>query len=140
MMIALVLAICWTYAQDNRGRIVNFFFINIPCQYLPYAMLLLTLIQAGPDAAMSEAVGIPAAHLYEFLTHYWPTYGGGVNLIPTPTLFTNYFSGVSGTKRVDVKGHGTAFRAPATAPATGASSSSSVNWGQRGAGRRLGGD
>ena len=103
-------------------------------------MLLLSLIQAGPEAALTEAAGIPAAHLYDFLTVLWPQYGGGRNLIPTPEFLKRWFEGSSGTKRVEVKVHGTSYRASTPGGSSASSSGFSNPWGSRGQGRRLGGD
>ena len=99
-------------------------------------MLFFTLVQGGPDAMFVEALGIPAAHLYDFLAHYWPEYGGGINLLKTPNFVHRLFENVHGAKGVTVKGHGTAYR---SAPTTSATSSGN-NWGSRGQGRRLGSD
>ena len=132
------MSIAYTYAQDNRGRQVNFFIINIEVKYLPYAMLLLTFIQAGPNAMLAEALGIPVAHLYDFLTLYWPQYGGGTNILKTPRFVDRWFEGISGAKKVTVKGHGTAYRPNQEPQPSGTSSGSS--WTSRGQGRRLGGD
>ena len=133
--LALLLAIAYTYAQDNRGKTVNFFFINIEVKYLPYAMLLLTLVQTGLEPTIAEAVGILAAHLYDFLTLYWPQHGGGTNVIRTPNFLSRWFAGRSGTKQTIAKEHGTIYR-PATQPAAG----TAYSWGSRGQGRRLGGN
>lgn len=102
-------------------------------------MLFITLLQAGPDAMLVEALGIPAAHLYDFLTQYWPQYGGGVNILKTPEFVNQWFEGMSGAKRVIVKGHGTAHRPPTAATSSSATSSGTA-WATRGQGRRLGGD
>ena len=137
------MAIAYTYAQENRGKQVSFFVLNIEVKYLPYAMLFLTFIQSGPEATFEEAMGIPAAHLYDFLTRYWPEHGGGVNMLKTPEFVTRWFEGVSGAKQVTVKGHGTAFRPNSTATPSSSSSSafsSGSAWGGRGQGRRLGGE
>jgi len=138
---ALILAITYTYAQENRGRQVQFFILPIEVKYLPWAMLLLSLVQSGPEAAMVEATGIPAAHLYDFLTVYWPRYGGGRSLIPTPAFLERWFENISGAKRVEVKGHGTSFQPTSRAgPSTAQASGASTAWSSRGQGRRLGGD
>ena len=134
-MVALLLAIAYTYAQDSRGKTVNFFFVNIEVKYLPYAMLLLTLVQAGPTATMAEAVGIPAAHLYDFLTLYWPQHGGGTSVVRTPEVLSLWFAGRSGTKPIIVKEHGTGYR-----PTAQSTAGSPYNWSSRGQGRRLGGE
>lgn len=121
---------------------MSLFVINIEVKYLPYAMLFLTFVQMGPEKMFEEALGIPAAHLYDFLTRYWPEHGGGINILKTPQFVTGWFENAHGAGRVTVKGHGTAIR-----PKQGTSSSSSTsavssgnNWRERGQGRRLGGD
>ena len=131
-----MLAILWTYAQNNRASITNVMGINIPAKYLPIGSLFLTLVMSSPEEMMIDATGIPAAHLYEFLTHYWPTYGGGINLVPTPGFLSDWFHG-SG-EREQKKSHGTSIR-PAREPANSAFTTGN-SWGQRGAGRRLGSD
>ncbi len=124
------MAIVYTYAQENRGRKVGFFFITIDVKYLPGATFLVTFIGTSPRAAMYQAVGFVAAHLYNQLTVYWPRYGGGRNLFPTPKFVQNWFAG---GQRVVKTRQGTIYR-PASATTTGISS----GWGARGQGRRLG--
>ena len=82
-----------------------------------------------------EATGIVAAHLYDFLTRYWPEHGGGRNIMPTPGFVIRLFPSL-GQGRAEVKTYGTAFKAGAAPQA----SSSSSSWTGRGAGHRLGGD
>jgi Derlin-2/3 len=111
--------------------------VNIEVKYLPYAMLFLTLIMGGPQVMWGEFIGILAAHLYDFLTVYWPRYGGGFNLISTPEFVNRWFVGMSGAKQVEVKGHGVSYKT--SVPMSGSSAfSSGSSWNSRGAGRRLG--
>lgn len=130
---ALSLAYAYTYAQDNPTRQVSFFIINFDAKYLPFAMLFLTFIIDGPDAAMTQGTGLLAAHLYDFLTRIWPTFGGGRNYIFTPRVVKGWFGAKPGAAQQ--RAYGTAFQGrPAddsTARTTGRSTFG-------GPGRRLG--
>ncbi|KAK3169407.1 hypothetical protein OEA41_008790 [Lepraria neglecta] len=137
---ALILGIAYTYSQDNKGKKATFFIISFNVMWLPWAMLLMTLVVAGPNAAMNQVTGLVAAHLYDFLTRLWPTFGGGKNYISTPNIVKRWFGG--DRPNIQARGYGTAYRQAAPAPGRGTSSGfgfSSV-WGTRGQGRRLGGD
>ncbi|KAL1957100.1 hypothetical protein VTO42DRAFT_6358 [Malbranchea cinnamomea] len=138
---ALLSAFVYAYAQDNRGRRVTFFIMQIPVELLPWVMLFVTFLSAGWEAVLLECCGIFAAHLYDFLTRLYPTFGGGTNLIRTPDFVRRCFH-----PRQPVAAHGGyRFFPPANRPApqpqqrTGIFSSGS-SWSQRGPGRRLGGD
>ena len=102
-------------------------------KWLPFAMIFLTFVISDPMMALVQGLGIPAAHLYDFLTRYWPDFGGGKNIIVTPAFVVRWFGGGS---PVVVKKHGTVFRPPTSQQ----TSSFSGSWGARGQGRRLGGD
>ena len=133
---ALITAIAYTYAQDNRGQKIKFIIITMDVKYLPYASCFLNFIINGLPSTQVMALGIPAAHLYDFLTRLWPTFGGGTSLVRTPAFVRRWFMGNSGSDRVVVKKHGTVFRPPTQATTT----SFSAGWGARGRGHRLGGD
>lgn len=143
---ALILALAYTYATDNRGKRVTFFIIQIPVEYLPWAMLTSTLVMSGWPVALQDGMGIIAAHLYDFLTRLYPTFQGGRNWIQTPAFVRRAF----GAERsaFSHKAYGTSFR-PASGNPGGEQSRGASNgwtsalggsWGGRGAGRRLGGD
>jgi Derlin-2/3 len=139
---ALILALAYTYATDNRGKRVTFIIIQIPVEYLPWAMLTFTLVMSGWPAALQEGMGIIAAHLYDFLTRLYPTFQGGRNWIQTPGFVKRAF----GAERSAFthKAYGTSFRPGAAIPAgqqnsSGWTSALGGSWGGRGAGRRLGG-
>ncbi|CAL5874112.1 uncharacterized protein PFLUO_LOCUS8399 [Penicillium psychrofluorescens] len=138
---ALILAFVYTYAQDNRGRKATFYVIQIPVEFLPWAMLLMAFVSGGPSAVLAEAMGIVAAHLYDFLTRIYPAFGGGRNWVTTPTFVRRYFD--ARTPASSSRAYGTTFRQ--AQPSSGSSSSggwsSSLQnpWRGRGAGRRLGG-
>lgn len=141
--IALILGLAYTYAQDNRGKKVTFYIITFNVVFLPWAILLLTFVLGGPQAALAQGTGLLAAHLYDFLTRLWPTFGGGRNYVFTPNFVKRWFGG--DRPNIKVKGYGTAY-GPATAqpPSRGTSSGLGVfsggSWLGRGQGRRLGGD
>jgi Derlin-2/3 len=137
----LILAFVYTYAQDNRGRKAMFYVIQIPVEFLPWAMLVMAFVSGGPSAVLSEAMGIVAAHLYDFLTRIYPAFGGGRNWITTPAFVRRYFG--AGTPAHTSRAYGTAFRQPqpSSGSSSGGWSSSFQNpWSGRGSGRRLGGD
>ncbi|KAF1981157.1 DER1-domain-containing protein [Aulographum hederae CBS 113979] len=129
---ALILAFTYTFAQDNPTTNVTVFILTFPAKYLPYALLLLTFIMA-PGRVMQQATGLLAAHLYDFLTRIWPTFGGGTNYIVTPEIVKKWFGGLD--RAPQDRGYGTAqdFRRE------GAAAAASNAWSnQRGPGRRLG--
>ncbi|KAI9837565.1 MAG: hypothetical protein M1819_007216 [Sarea resinae] len=134
---ALTLALAYTHSQENRNQKVGFFFFTIPAPWLPYAMLGMTLVMAGPEAALHQGTGLLAAHLYDFLTRLYPTFGDGENFIRAPQFVERWFNHPGPRARP----YGTAFT-PRTEPSRGSSSGFSGlgSWGGRGAGRRLGGD
>ncbi|MCJ1356149.1 MAG: hypothetical protein MMC33_006143 [Icmadophila ericetorum] len=138
---ALILAIVYTYAQENRGKQIKFFVLDMDVKWLPYALLALNFIVAGPASAKIQFCGIPAAHLYDFLTQYWPEFGGGWNILQTPAFVSGWFGADGRTKWVVTKKNGIAFKPP-TQPTASSSGSSffSSSWGSRGQGRRLGGE
>lgn len=139
---ALVLALAYTSTQDDRGMKATFIIIQIPAQWIPYAMLLMTLIMAGAEAAKIQATGLIAAHLHDFLTRLYPEFGGGTNLIPTPAFIRRMWQ--STEPSVVSRAYGTAFRRVDRTDATASGSSSGgvlpESWKSRGSGHRLGGD
>lgn len=138
---ALVLAFAYTACQDDRGQKATFFVITIPAQWIPYAMLLITFVMAGPGQAKIQATGLIAAHLHDFLTRLWPTFGGGRNLVPTPAFVKRMFQSTEATTAH--RGFGTAFTPAQRAPSASASGSGGVlpeSWRSRGTGHRLGGE
>ncbi|EAT83242.2 hypothetical protein SNOG_09050 [Parastagonospora nodorum SN15] len=89
---ALTQSYAYTFAQDNPTRQVNFFIINFDAKFLPFALLFMTFIVDGPDSAAAQLTGLLAAHLYDFLTRIWPTFGGGKNYIVTPNFVKRLFN------------------------------------------------
>lgn len=141
----LTLALAYTYAQENANRQVSYFIVTFSAKWLPYAMLLATLLMASPEAALLQATGLAGAHTYNFLTKIWPQYGGGSNYVRTPAIIQKWFNEPAGT--ATSRGAGTAFSArPAgTANRSGTFTGSQASWtsgmwNQRGQGHRLGGD
>lgn len=134
---ALTLAYAYTYAQDNPTRQVSFFILTFDAKYLPLALLFLTLIMENTDAALAQATGLIAAHLYDFLTRIWPTFGGGTNYITTPATVKRWFGGGPGTAQARGYGFAQAPRAAADTTSTGRTTGASTGP-QWGPGRRLG--
>lgn len=126
---------------------MTFFFFTIRRKYLPGCMLLAALLMAGPQEALKQAIGLAAAHLYDFLTRIWPSYGRGVNPIKTPQVVQRWFARPAGANTQ--RAYGTAFQGRPAGSQSQTSNSgsggwtsgfSSGSWGSRGPGRRLGGD
>lgn len=109
-------------------------------------MLAYTFVQAGTNAALVEATGLAAAHLYLFLTDIYPRFGGGRNLIVTPNWVHALFNGVndnaSGPRPRAATGPSIRPVVPgATAAATagrGIFTPADNQWTHRGQGHRLG--
>jgi len=145
---ALILALAYTFSQDQPRRQVTFFVITLPIKWLPYTMLLVTFIMGGPHAAKQQVSGLLAAHLYDFLTRLYPTFGGGPTFIRTPQFVQRWFS--RNTPTMTSRTYGTSFvartnnRQQTSAPNRGYTSGFTAGvsnlWGSRGSGRRLGGD
>ncbi|KAG8532085.1 uncharacterized protein KY384_003722 [Bacidia gigantensis] len=106
--LALILGFAYTFAQDNKFKKVSFFVIKFQAIWLPWAILGLTLVLGGPNAAMRQVTGLVAAHLYDFLTRIWPVYGGGKNYVVTPTFVKRWFG--ADKRGSTVKAYGTAIR------------------------------
>ncbi|KAH7152344.1 centromere/microtubule-binding protein cbf5 [Dactylonectria estremocensis] len=135
---ALILAMAYTVTQDQRGMKATFYFITIPAQLTPIAMILVNLLFPGGHMAMLlQLEGLVAAHLYDFFARIWPEFGGGPNLLTTPAFVTRLVQ----TPRILERGFGTAIRAEDSA--SGSSSGVSKgplpdSWRTRGRGQRLG--
>ncbi|EYE99516.1 centromere/microtubule-binding protein Cbf5, partial [Aspergillus ruber CBS 135680] len=138
---ALILAFVYTYAHHNKGMKTTFYFFQIRVEFLPWAMLVITMVRFGWRAALLESMGIVAAHMYEFLTRIYPAFGGGKNYITTPDFIRRFFIQ---TSRETYRSYGTTYRSTGQIPASQASEesrgwSSQNSWSRRGTGRRLGG-
>lgn len=136
------MALVWTFAQDKRGTRVRFFVIDIPVIYLPAAMLCITMVRGGWPSMLLECTGILGAHLYDFITRLYPTFGGGRrNLIFTPLFVQRFFW--KHTPNAGYRGYGTAYHAPQPSASSAPQSRTSGTdageaWGSWGSGRRLG--
>lgn len=82
----MLYAILYLWAQANPSAQMSFFgLINTPARYVPYAYLLLDLVQGGMPAAMQGATGLISAHIYYFFRTVLPATNGGrgPNVIPS---------------------------------------------------------
>ncbi|PGH15156.1 derlin-2/3, partial [[Emmonsia] crescens] len=138
----LILAFMYTYGQVNAGKKANFYVVQIPVELLPWANLVLRLVIQGWDSAQTAACGIVAAHLYEFLTRIYPTYGRGRQFIWTPAIVKRWFGAhrSNQTHRAYGVSYHPGDRETQAAAASGSASGwfSGDSWNGRGAGRRLG--
>lgn len=139
---ALSLAYAYTFAQENPTRQVSFFIVTFDSKYLPFAMLFMSFVIDGPEAALAQVSGLLAAHLYDFLTRIWPTFGGGKNYISTPQFVRAWFAPKAGSVADRGFGHAVQGRTNTTASASGTAASAAEGarnrWGNMGPGRRLG--
>jgi Derlin-2/3 len=105
----------------------------MPSQYLPYAILFLTLIMYSPQAAMVQATGLAAAHVYDLLTGLYPNFGIKQNWITTPALVKKMF----GTQSVVERPYGTVVSGGVAAQTPWGLD---LSWKKFGPGRTLGGE
>ncbi|RDA86373.1 hypothetical protein CP532_1068 [Ophiocordyceps camponoti-leonardi (nom. inval.)] len=125
---ALILAMCYTVTQDQRGMKASLMFITIPAPMTPYAMLAFNLLfPSGVSNMLLQLLGLLAAHLFDFLTRIWPEYGGGRNLIPTPAFYSTAVQSVEARWGVPSPAAGGGSRGPLP-----------DSWRTRGTGHRLG--
>jgi Derlin-2/3 len=132
----LAIAFITTSTLDSWDVPTSFFgVVTFPSQYLPYALLLITLICSGPEGALIHATGLAGAHLYEVLTGAYAAEGGpSRNFIQAP----EFLKKVCGTRTEVSRPYGTVLNA--AGPSGAATSAWGVGWGKWGKGQRLGGD
>ncbi|KAI1437268.1 Der1-like family protein [Xylaria sp. CBS 124048] len=128
---ALLIAICYTATQDQRGMQAHFYVVTVPAQLMPWCMLLVQLLFAGWSSFLLGLTGIFAAHLHDFLTRIYPQFGGGPNLIPTPQFVHRILD-----TRIRNTGFGTSYAPPVDSSGRGGPLPDS--WRSKGPGRRLG--
>ncbi|KAK4113813.1 hypothetical protein N656DRAFT_750885 [Canariomyces notabilis] len=136
----LIIALCYTAVQDQRGVKASFFFFTVPAQLLPYCMLLWSLLMS-PGLIPLQVSGIVAAHLHDFLFRLWPEFGRGPNLLAAP----GFLSRLVQTAPLQQREYGTAIHPQGgrtLGSSTGASRGSVLpdSWRTRGTGHRLGGN
>jgi len=134
----LALAYYWTAFEDAGGR-VNFFIATFPVKFLPWIMLLMTLVQGGN--IFLDLTGLVAAHAYLFLTEIWPRHGGGTNWLKGPSdMVERWFESAERAAPPPLR------NVPAAGPvrvggeggATGVFGRATEGWRHRGQGHRLG--
>ncbi|KOS19346.1 Derlin-2 [Escovopsis weberi] len=138
LLSALIVALCYTATQEQRGARTNYMFFDIPTQTMPFAMMAVSLFMGGLGLVIHQLHGLVAAHLFLFLSKIWPDICGGRNIVSAPAF-------VSGL--VDKLGGAAARRPPAQAQSQSQSQSQSSgrntgvlpdSWRTRGPGHRLG--
>ncbi|KAI0896083.1 Der1-like family protein [Annulohypoxylon nitens] len=129
---ALLIAMCYTATQDQRGMNAHFYIITIPAQLMPYCLLLVQLLFPGGWVSLKIGLtGLIAAHLHDFLTRIYPEFGNGPNLIPTP----GFLSWIVNTPRIRNTVYGQAVQPQREGAGSGPLPDS---WRSKGPGRRLG--
>lgn len=117
----------------------HFVILEIEARFLPFALLFLNFVARGPGSALISAAGIASAHLFDFLTRIWPTFGGGRNWIQTPTVVRQWFGDERDGVRHKAYNEAHYRSSGQDSSTTGSSTSRSLTgWQSRGAGRRLG--
>ena len=151
------MAFTYSYAVENPSADVRLFIFTIKARYLPICMLGINVALGGLSAAVTEATGIVAAHLYEFLAVIYPRTMGTRSFVRTPQLLRRWFDKPTHDGRhVKVKAYGTAYTHSTSASGAGRASVSpkggssasgwssglglGSSWGDRGTGHRLGGN
>jgi Derlin-2/3 len=133
---ALALSFITTSIRDTWDQPITFIVLKMPSQYLPYVILFLTLVLNSPQAAMMQATGLVAAHLYDLLTGLYPSFGIKRNLISTPGWVKRMF----GTQGVVERPYGTVFMPRVAGEAGEAAWGLDLSWKRFGPGRTLGGE
>ncbi|CAJ2507527.1 Uu.00g087130.m01.CDS01 [Anthostomella pinea] len=129
---AMLIAICYTATQDQRGQQAHFYVVNVPAQLMPWCMLLTNLLFGGWASFLLGLTGIAAAHLHDFLTRIYPEFGNGPNLLPTPW----FISWIMRTPRARNTVYGSSHAPPSGTSGRGGPLPDS--WRSTGPGRRLG--
>lgn len=141
MTSSLIAAFAYTATQDEGGN-TRIFILDIPTRAVPLMMCFMTFFMThSTHAAMVQATGIVAAHLYDFLTRLYPKFGGGRNILSTPAFVRRWLSREDPS--VSHKSYGTSYQAGtprATASGSEAGGVLPEAWKSRGSGHRLGSD
>ncbi|KAG0650832.1 cDerlin-2 [Hyphodiscus hymeniophilus] len=127
---ALALAFITSAIRDSWDQPITFIIVKMPAQYLPWAILLLTLIIGGPQSAMIQATGLAAAYVYDFCTGLYPGLGVKRNLVTTPGWMKKVF----GTQSMVERPYGTVSTGVTGKAAWGLD----MSWKRFGPGRTLG--
>lgn len=137
----LALAYYWAAHEDSSNR-VNFFIATFPVKFLPWIMLLITLVQGGN--VLLDLTGLVASHAYLFVTDIWPRFGGGSNLLKGPSDAMNRWlerperPGAPRPRDVPVTGPVRVGNAGGGATGVFGRASASDGWRHRGQGHVLG--
>lgn len=84
---ALTMSMCTTAVLEMPDQRTNFFgMIPMESRYLPYALLVLTFVTAGPQQALAQGTGFVNAHIWRYLRETLPSQGG-LQYLATPGWF-----------------------------------------------------
>ncbi|KEZ39914.1 hypothetical protein SAPIO_CDS8876 [Scedosporium apiospermum] len=136
----LIMSLCYTVHQDQRGRMASFIFFTVPAQLVPYLMIVFSFIMGNLYIIPLQIIGLLIAHAWDFGRRLWPEFAGGRVLLPTP----GWVSYLIDTPRVLRRDYGAVYTPSSGAqPSTGSSTGADrgplpESWKSRGPGRRLG--
>lgn len=137
----LIMSLCYTVHQDQRGQMATFFVFPVPAQLIPYLMIASSVVMGNIDDIPLQITGLLVAHLWDFGRRLWPEFAGGRNLLPTP----GFLSYLVDTPRLLRRDYGTMYTPTAGEPSTGRSTGLAPGrgplpeaWESRCPGRRLG--
>ncbi|PKS07993.1 hypothetical protein jhhlp_006605 [Lomentospora prolificans] len=137
----LIMALCYTVHQDQRGRMATFFVFPVPAQLIPYLMIASSVVMGNTSEIPLQLTGLVVAHFWDFGRRLWPEFAGGRNLLPTP----GFLSYLVDTPRMLRRDYGAVYvptgGEPSTARSTGLAPGRGPlpeSWESRGPGRRLG--
>lgn len=135
----LTQAMVYTWVQGNVDNMVTFYFVKMKACYLPFLMILVSLLLEGTPGALVTCSGYIAGHMYLFCDTLWPLVNGGRKLISTPRFLHRWIP--ANQSGYSSRPYGTAFRPRQNEPSAGASSAMSSAFSSsrfQGKGRRLG--
>lgn len=89
----LTQAIVYTWVQDNVDTLVTFYFLKMKACYLPFLMILMSLLLEGTPGALITGSGYVAGHMYLFCDYVYPLVHGGSRLMSTPRLLKQWIPG-----------------------------------------------
>jgi hypothetical protein len=133
----LILALTYTWAQENIGQQVTFYFFRVKAQFLPMLMLGVSLLMGGFQGFLQDGSGYLAAYLFFYFDTIYPR-TRGTRILTTPQFLKNLVPSAP-PQRGSTGGVHTTFR-PRDQQQTSSSSGFSSSFSSRfqGKGHRLG--
>lgn len=83
-----ILALTYTWAQENVGQPVTFYFFRVKAQFLPMLMLGVSLLMGGLQGFLQDGSGYLAAYLFFYFDTVYPRTRGR-RILATPQFLRN---------------------------------------------------